>query len=296
MALDFTAIDFETANSSGASACAVGLARVRGGRVVATAAWLIKPPAGHDDGTHAKGAPDWSQWQPSTGGVSQGAAEIGLHVAPLYRTAAHRQLVEVSGGAMSIAGVPLVTAVRQPQSAGGKISFDDDKGALYQLCGPLSGCRLPGTPSTERGALLQREALELALYSFRYLDGVQQVAVLLPPGAGTSPAHALWFRRDAMDQQLSEPLEATLLPKVPTTTNVRTSPDASLVGELTSQSIFDVSVTRNAQGDNAFLVLDPPTGPTTAAPAPSRTPRPAARATPRCASSSTRTTICRSPA
>ena len=47
-ALDFTAIDFETANSSSASACAVGLTRVRDGRVVETAGWLIKPPAGHD--------------------------------------------------------------------------------------------------------------------------------------------------------------------------------------------------------------------------------------------------------
>jgi DNA polymerase-3 subunit epsilon len=47
--LDFTAIDFETANSSPASACSVGLVRVRDGRVVATAGWLIQPPAGHDD-------------------------------------------------------------------------------------------------------------------------------------------------------------------------------------------------------------------------------------------------------
>lgn len=48
MALDFTAIDFETANASSASACAVGLARVRAGRVVASTGWLIRPPAGHD--------------------------------------------------------------------------------------------------------------------------------------------------------------------------------------------------------------------------------------------------------
>ena len=49
MPLDFTAIDFETANSSPASACAVGLVRVRGGEVVATAGWLIQPPPGHDE-------------------------------------------------------------------------------------------------------------------------------------------------------------------------------------------------------------------------------------------------------
>jgi DNA polymerase-3 subunit epsilon len=48
VALDFTAIDFETANPSNASACAVGLVRVRDGRVVDSAGWLIRPPAGHD--------------------------------------------------------------------------------------------------------------------------------------------------------------------------------------------------------------------------------------------------------
>lgn len=47
--LDFTAIDFETANSSSASACSVGLVKVRGGKAVDSAYWLIKPPLGHDD-------------------------------------------------------------------------------------------------------------------------------------------------------------------------------------------------------------------------------------------------------
>jgi DNA polymerase III subunit epsilon len=46
--LDFTAIDFETANGSAASACSVGLVKVRDGRVVDTASWLIRPPVGHD--------------------------------------------------------------------------------------------------------------------------------------------------------------------------------------------------------------------------------------------------------
>lgn len=48
MPLDFTAIDFETANSSAASACSVGLVKVRGGRVVEAANWFIRPPSGHD--------------------------------------------------------------------------------------------------------------------------------------------------------------------------------------------------------------------------------------------------------
>lgn len=48
MALNFTAIDFETANSSAASACSVGLVKVRGGVVVDRVAWFIRPPAGFD--------------------------------------------------------------------------------------------------------------------------------------------------------------------------------------------------------------------------------------------------------
>ena len=51
MPLDFTAIDFETANNSPASACSVGLVKVRDGRVVDRAGWLIKPPLGHDSFT-----------------------------------------------------------------------------------------------------------------------------------------------------------------------------------------------------------------------------------------------------
>ncbi|WP_251856428.1 3'-5' exonuclease [Herbiconiux sp. L3-i23] len=48
MPMDFTAIDFETANRSSASACSVGLVKVRDGRVVDTASWFIRPPAPHD--------------------------------------------------------------------------------------------------------------------------------------------------------------------------------------------------------------------------------------------------------
>ena len=49
MPLDFTAIDFETANPSNASACSVGLVKVAGGKVVDSAYWLIRPPLGHDE-------------------------------------------------------------------------------------------------------------------------------------------------------------------------------------------------------------------------------------------------------
>lgn len=75
--MDFTAIDFETANSSAASACSVGLVRVRDGKVVERAGWLIQPPPGHDEflewntrihGLTARdvaGAQSWSEQLPA---------------------------------------------------------------------------------------------------------------------------------------------------------------------------------------------------------------------------------------
>lgn len=46
--LDFTAIDFETANGSPASPCSVGLVRVRSGQVVDSFVTLIQPPSPND--------------------------------------------------------------------------------------------------------------------------------------------------------------------------------------------------------------------------------------------------------
>lgn len=76
MPLNFTAIDFETANSARESACSVGLVKVHNGIVVDRAGWLIRPPAGFDEflewNTRIHGitaadvsdAPDWVQQFP----------------------------------------------------------------------------------------------------------------------------------------------------------------------------------------------------------------------------------------
>ena len=48
MPLNFTAIDFETANGSSASPCAVGLVKVADGKIVDTFSTLIQPPYPND--------------------------------------------------------------------------------------------------------------------------------------------------------------------------------------------------------------------------------------------------------
>jgi DNA polymerase-3 subunit epsilon len=48
MSLDFTAIDFETANNSPASPCAVGLVQVRNSQIVESFESLFQPPGTHN--------------------------------------------------------------------------------------------------------------------------------------------------------------------------------------------------------------------------------------------------------
>ena len=48
VALDFTSIDFETANGFRGSACSVGLSKVRNGKIIEEVSWLMRPPAGFD--------------------------------------------------------------------------------------------------------------------------------------------------------------------------------------------------------------------------------------------------------
>ena len=48
MGIEFTAIDFETANGFRGSPCSVGLSKVRDGKVVEEASWLMRPPEGFD--------------------------------------------------------------------------------------------------------------------------------------------------------------------------------------------------------------------------------------------------------
>lgn len=212
--------------------------------------------------------PSWSSWKPSKDGA-KGAAQIAAHVGPKYRGADGRQLVLTEGGDLEVSGLPLTVALRGSASTGGDIKLFEDKGVLYRLCGLGKDCAIAsGKPSIERHLLLRRQALELALYSFRYLDGVEEVVVMMPPRRGSQPSQALFFRRSQVSSELEKPLEATLVDRTPTVARVTKSPDALLVEQLTLPTLFRFSLTQANQDDRAFLVLDPLDSAAPAAPTP----------------------------
>jgi hypothetical protein len=200
-------------------------------------------------------APPWSPWKPASSGI-QGASEIAGHVAPEYRDHG-RQLVNVDANDMSFKGVPLTVALKTSAADGGDIQIHDEKGVLFQLCGLGPSCAIDqGKASTNRGFLLRREGLELALYTFRYIKDIKQVVVLIPPAKGNAQTVALYFRRDQVENELARPLTSSLVPKAPTVSDVTGSPDAALVQQTTQKPYL---FTLNGSGFNngGFLVLEP---------------------------------------
>jgi hypothetical protein len=222
---------------------AVGIAALAG------IALLIIGPSTKTEG------PPWSPWKPSSSGI-QGAAEIANHVAPEYRDEG-KQLVNVDANDLSFKGVPLTVALRTAPEQGGNIQIHDEKGVLYQLCGLGPSCSIDhGKASTERGLLLRREGLELALYTFRYLTDVKQVVVLIPPVKGKAQTVALYFRRDEVKAELARPLTSSLVPKAPSVASVTLSPDAALVDQATDEPYL-FTLNGSSFNNGGFLVLEP---------------------------------------
>jgi hypothetical protein len=208
--------------------------------------------------------PAWSQWKPSDSDSKDGAEQIARHVGSSYRLPSGDQLVLVTGGPLRVAGLDLPVRIAVDESAGGGVTgggaaedVSEVKGrtVMYQLCGLGPRCAInKGKPSEERLLLLQRESLELALYSFRYLNGVKNVVALLPPAPGRKPERALLFRKGDYAPALDRPLASTLPSPPPTLSALPESPEATLIQRLTSDRLYRYSF-QQSQDLSAFLVL-----------------------------------------
>ena len=233
------------------------------------------------DTTRSTPGPAWSQWSPPDRGIA-GEREIAATVSPFYRAAPAVQLAVVtvhnvtatSASSSSASGTQI--ALKDP--ATGSLSTLGGTTAVYNLCGLGTSCAIAsGTPTLAGELLLRREALELALYTFRYIHGVDSVVAILPPGPATAmatltpsppvPGHAttsskttemaIVLQRGALGRELGQPLRATLPEQLPpTVTQISSAPEAELVSVLTGQTLFKQR-TVQAQDGSQVLVLDP---------------------------------------
>lgn len=197
----------------------------------------------------------WSVWKPSTDGID-GARQIAAHVALRYRLPSGSQATANLVSPLSVSGVRLAQiAVRNGTGARDVKFYDTERSVPFTLCGLGEGCSIiEGKASRERQRLIRRQALELALYSFKYLR-VDSVLAYLPPAKGQSVSNAVFLRKIDMGGALTRPLEWTL-PAQGTFTSDRTTPDAQTVDRLTAERVFGVNFQQIPDG-TALVVLSP---------------------------------------
>ncbi len=234
----------------------------------------------------------WSDWAPPESGTL-GARDIADHVAPLYRISPVDQLAVVTvvnldsaaaqaaaasaaaNGTTSSPTGGLQVAVRENPTSG-QVSLLGGNTIAYNLCG-IGGknCAIGvGTPSTNRLLLLRREALELAMYTFKYIGGVTNVVAILPPGhtqqtsqlSQTPPTKpttskpmdvAVLFQRQELAPLLNLPLRVSLPEQFPpTVAQMPSAREAGLVDQVTGRGLFSEQLQRAQDGSN-LIVLNP---------------------------------------
>jgi hypothetical protein len=206
--------------------------------------------------------PRWSAWKPSGGGLGA-SKQIAEHVAARYHLPGGEQMVDVIAKAPSVSPASTVTipihylAVRGTKGQGDQItSVSPTDSVMYSLCGLGASCAIAkGKASVERGRLVRREIVELALYTFKYVGGVKNVIAFMPPQPGASPKYVVFLRKDDLEEQLKQPLVTTLAAKVPLPKTIPAR-EVRTIDSVTEPRVFSFSLSQAQQGD-AILVLDP---------------------------------------
>jgi hypothetical protein len=225
--------------------------------------------------TSAVAGTTWSVWHPPDGGLA-GAQEIADYVAPYYRATAADQLAVVTVVNLNNPASPLQVVVPASGSGSSLLPLPASGTIVYNLCGVGgSNCSIGvGTPSNARLLLLRREALELALYTFRYISGTQTVVAILPPGHTAvgctgicakpqakpvlKPLDlAIAFDRAELAPYLAAPLRSTLPEQLPpSVSQMQSAPEATLVQVITAHGMFSEK-TQQGQDGSTVIGLSP---------------------------------------
>ncbi|CAB4700313.1 unannotated protein [freshwater metagenome] len=208
----------------------------------------------------------WSDWKPKSGSALAMATSIADHVAHEYRLDDGSQLVavlpgkppQITSGTSKVA-VSAIAVRKVPQSNTGLTFYNADSSVQYVLCGLGASCAIDsGTPSTTRGRLVRREALELALYTFKYVSGVDSVVAFLPPANSSVSVPIVFLKKSTFATQLKQPLNETLQLSTPPSPSAPDAIEAKTIDDLTLSSVFTYGIAQLQNGGVA-MVLDPAT-------------------------------------
>jgi hypothetical protein len=208
----------------------------------------------------------WSTWKPNGGNLAGKTRQIADHVSSSYRlNAAGDPLVAVLSSKPEVTvgteKVPIdAIAIRsRPQSNDFlKIIQPVNSTRMFTFCGLGSNCSIvEGEPSAERGRLVRREALEVALYTFKFVPEIDSVIAFMPPPPGEATTSILFLEESALKDQLKSPLNETLTLSKPPLPAQATNLEKE-IDELTLKNVFSYELQGLPTG-GAAMILDPTT-------------------------------------
>jgi hypothetical protein len=217
-------------------------------------------------GTDAPEEPAWSAWQP-TGSKLAKVRQIADRIPKSYRAENGSQLTVslVSPLAVPTAqgDVPVRAVFVRPDTSKGLAEEDDiaryDGGNVvsFGLCGATSKeqCEL-GSLSSERFTLLRRQALELSLYTLKYVDDIDSVVVFMPPTPKGESNGTVFLRRSDVADELDQPI-TSLLPTAKPQVGALNSLEEGQILRLTQPRTYAAQVQPSPDG-SYILVLTPP--------------------------------------
>src|SRR5262249_50934067 len=209
-------------------------------------------------GHNGSNGPAWSAWKPS-GSANQEMNDIARFGGAQYRLEDGSKLVKVDvSSPPSFQQVPLPVkymVIQTGSTSTNVVALHADHTVAYDLCGNGRSCSIGfGTPTVERGQLIRREALELALYTLKYVSGVDSVVAVLPPKAGSKGRFAAFFTKKSLESALDAPLASTLAARRRLTP---ASPfDTSVVQKYADPNVFAYSFGQ-AQDGGVYMALQP---------------------------------------
>lgn len=235
---------------------------------------------GDDAPTTSELTQAWGEFVP-TGSTDAVAREIADRVSERYVYGTPpEELTGVIAGPLTVTSnqpegstqvLVRAVAVRPTLPAGGEAdapgidTVDTTTAVQYMLCGFGRGCSIAkGQPSEDRALLLRREALELGLYTFRYMPRVESIVVYMPPpyvdGQQAAASTAVYLRRDDVALYLTRALDETLSPVTPEIGQM-TPAEIETVERLIRPRLYRFEYTQ-AQDGGVVMLLDPVTNST----------------------------------
>lgn len=209
--------------------------------------------------------PAWSAWQPNGSRVMK-VRQIADRIPKSYRAENGSQLTVSLASTLTVptaegVSVPVRAVVVRPDTSKGLAEEDDiavyPAGNIvsFALCGTKSKEQCEVTPSAGQDTLLRRQALELSLYTFKYVNSVNSVVVFMPPTAESQST--VFLRRNDVADELDQPL-SSLLPTVKPRVGALSAFEKRQILRLTQPRTYAAEV--QASPDGSPVVILTPAG------------------------------------